>query len=441
MANTDAPLNADLSIDADAARAAASETPQQPGFGRRALLTSGAVGALLGAGGLFGARALREAVAPPLPGDIAAAEAIPSAAAARELPGFGGEALPCHGIHQAGIVTAPATHTVYAAFSLRPETDAAALKRMFRVLTGDVEGLTSGAGPLADPEVELAGRPARLTVTIGVGPELVTRVGAEKPDWLAPLPAFGLDQIGQGYDGGDLLVVLQADDQLPISHALRMLSRDLASFATPLWEQRGFRQARGAEPDNTTMRNLMGQVDGTVNPVPDETGFDDLIWLGPDAGWLAGGSAFVLRRIRMELDTWDMVDRPGREVSIGRRLADGSPLSAAAATATEHTPADFEATNDRGLPVIPMASHIRRAHSTEPSERIYRRAVNYDEAGESGLLFGCYQINPLRQFVPIQQRLDEADLLNEWVTHTGSAVFAMLPGFMPGERIGDTLFA
>ncbi len=397
---------------------------------------------MLGAGGALGLQAAASAAAEPGV-DAALSEGThPSLSALPTAPGFGGEAILCYGPHQAGIVTPPATHIRYHSYVLRPETDRAALERMFRVLTGDIEGLTSGQGPLADPEPELAARPSRLTVTVGVGANLVTRVNpALRPEWLASLPAFSLDQLSGEYDGGDLLIVLQADDPLPVAHASRMLDRDLASFATKLWVQQGFRTARGAEHSDHTMRNLMGQVDGTVNPSPEETDFDSVIWLGRDEGWLEGGSAFVLRRIRMELDTWDMVDRPGREATIGRRLSDGSPISASAETATEHTPTDFDAKNSLGFSVIPTAAHIRRAHSSDPSERIFRRAVNYDDGGEAGLLFGCYQRNPLRQFVPIQQRLDEMDMLNEWVTHTGSAVFAMLPGFEPGELLGQSMFA
>lgn len=420
-------------------------TTEGRGFGRRALLTGGAagIGALLGAGGTLGLRELQDRSAAALPGAAAAAETTPTAntLAHATLPGFGSESLSCYGTHQAGIATVTAAQAVYAAYRLRPETDAAALQRMFRVLTNDIEGLTSGAGPLADPEVELTARPARLTITVGVGAELVRRVGKTVPQWLGPLPAFSLDQLDEQFSGGDLLMLVQADDGVPVAHAIRMLDRDLASFAEPLWRQSGFRQARGVEPDGSTMRNLMGQLDGTVNPAASDTDFDDLVWLGPEAEWLEGGSAFVLRRIRMELDTWDMVDRPGREQTIGRRLTDGSPLSAPAETATEHTPVDFEATNALGLPIISAAAHIRRAHSTDPGERIFRQVVNYVDGHESGLLFGCYQRDPLKQFVPIQQRLDEMDLLNEWVTHTGSAVFAMLPGFSPGELLGDSLFA
>lgn len=429
------------------AREEGAQEGGQQGLNRRALLTGGALGiglgGLLGVGGALGLGSLRAqgASAPPS-GLAAAAEVRPSLGADGALPGFGGEALPCHGAHQAGIITPPGAHIRFVAYQLRPEVDRDALGRMFRVLTGDVEGLSSGRGPLADPEPELASRPARLSITVGVGPGLVERVDPSKrPEWLAPLPAFSLDELGQGYDGGDLMLAIQADDPLPISHAARMLHRDLASFAEVLWSQQGFRQARGAEGDGRTMRNLMGQVDGTENPSSADEDFSSLVWLGGESGWLKGGSAFVLRRIRMELDTWDMVDRPGREATIGRRLSDGSPMSAPAGSATEHTPSDFKAKDALGFPMIPTTAHIRRAHSEDPAERIFRRAVNYDEGSESGLLFACYQRDPLKQFVPIQQRLDELDMLNEWITHVGSCVFAILPGFEPGETLGHSMFA
>lgn len=412
----------------------------QPRPSRRALLTGGAVGlglgGLIGAGGALGLGARGRISEVPSPGSSLTEGTQVSSGVDGELPGFGGESLPCHGTHQAGIVTPPASNIRFLAYDLRPEIDRSDLERMFRILTGDIEGLTSGEGPLADPEPELAARPSRLSITVGVGQGLVDRVDASKrPEWLAPLPPFSLDQLGQGFDGGDLLLIVQADDLLPLSHAVRMLDRDLASFTVARWVQSGFRQARGAEADERTMRNLMGQVDGTVNPKPADESFDSLVWLKEDAGWLAGGSAFVLRRIRMELETWDMVDRPGRESTIGRRLSDGAPLTGGG----EHTPVDFNARNELGLRVIPASAHIRRAHSEDPDERIFRHATNYDENGESGLLFGCYQRNPLTQFVPIQRRLDELDMLNEWVTHIGSAVFAMLPGFEAGETLGHSL--
>lgn len=352
---------------------------------------------------------------------------------------FGEGTVSPYGNHQAGIVEPnPLQANIrYAAYDLLPSTDRNAIKRMLRVVTGDIERLTEGRGALADSEPELAEIPANLTITVGFGAELVRRVNPNLvPDWLAPLPAFTRDQLDASYSGGDLMLNIQADDPLTVAHAHRMLMRDLASFASIRWVQSGFRRAAGAEPAGTTMRNMMGQVDGTVNPDPEVDEFDGLVWETAKAGWLAGGSAFVLRRIDMLLDTWDKVARSAREETIGRDLPVGAPL-----TGTKETdPADFEAVNSLGLPVIPDFAHIRRARSTDPNERILRRGVNFEENGKAGLLFACYQVNPLTQFVPIQQRLDELDLLNQWIVHVGSAVFAIPPGFKKGGFVGETLF-
>jgi dye decolorizing peroxidase len=88
---------------------------------------------------------------------------------------------------------------------------------------------------------------------------------------------------------------------------------------------------------------------------------------------------------------------------------------------------------------------MRRARSENTAERFHRRAYNYDDTptGEdisnSGLIFAAYQADVTAQFVPIQKRLDELDLLNEWTTPIGSAVFAIPPGCVEGGYIGDTL--
>lgn len=45
-----------------------------------------------------------------------------------------------------------------------------------------------------------------------------------------------------------------------------------------------------------------------------------------------------------------------------------------------------------------------------------------------------------RQFLPIQRRLAESDMLNEWTTPVGSAVYAVPPGCAEGGFVGDALF-
>lgn len=356
-------------------------------------------------------------------------------------PGVGAATVPFHGVHQAGVDTAAQAHTTLVALDLLPGTDRDALRRMMQLLTDDAARLSQGEPALADSEPELAVVPARLTVTFGFGPELVRRAAGptQLPSWLRPLPAFSVDRLEHAWSGGDLLLHVGADDPLTVAHALRMLLKDTRSFATVRWSQPGFRRAHGSEPVGTTMRNLFGQVDGTVNVTPGTDDFEELVWVRD--GWLAGGTSLVLRRIRMDLDRWDRLDRSGREQATGRKLSTGAPLTGT----EEHDEPDFEATTALGFPVIPEFSHLRRARSEDPRHRIFRRSYNYDDApsgdqiSSSGLLFLAYQADVDAQFVPLQRRLDELDLLNEWTTPVGSAVFAIPPGCAEGGFIGETL--
>src|SRR5690606_32504671 len=175
---------------------------------------------------------------------------------------------PFHGVHQAGLDTEPQAHAVFIALDLLPEVDRDGVGRLMRILSDDASRLTQGLPPLADTEPELAVTPARLTVTFGFGPTLVSRVGGQAPGWLVPLPAFGIDRLRPEFSDGDLLLQVAADDQVTVAHAVRMLLKDARSFARVRWSQRGFRRAHGSERSGTTMRNLFGQVDGTSNPVP-----------------------------------------------------------------------------------------------------------------------------------------------------------------------------
>jgi len=60
---------------------------------------------------------------------------------------------------------------------------------------------------------------------------------------------------------------------------------------------------------------------------------------------------------------------------------------------------------------------------------------------DAGLFFICFQRDPRRQFIPIQQQLAQIDALNEYIKHTGSAIFACPPGTSTDSYIGETLFA
>lgn len=365
--------------------------------------------------------------------------AVGAAPSAPPAPVDEPDTIAFHGPHQAGIETRAPAHATFVALDLHESTDRAGLRRMMRILSDDAARLTQGEPALADSEPELALAPARLTVTFGFGPALVARAGGDAPDWLRPLPPFAIDRLRSELSDGDLLLQICGDDPISLAHTTRMLLKDARGFASVRWVQQGFRGVPAGSPPGATPRNLFGQLDGTANPQADSDELARIVW--SDTGWLAGGTSTVVRRIRMDLEGWDRLDRVGRERSVGRRLDSGAPLTGTA----EHDEPDFAATDSLGFPVIAPFSHLRRARSDDPAERILRRSYNYDvppEAGavsESGQIFVSFQADVDRQFVPIQRRLAELDLLNEWTTPIGSAVFAIPPGCAPGGYIGETL--
>ena len=399
--------------------------PGDRGLGRRGFLLGGAVAgagavAAIGVDAAVSAGATDATVSAPLNGDVV---------------------VPFHGEHQAGIDTDAQAHVSLVALDLRADTDRDALRRLMRLLTDDAARLTQGQGALADTEPELAVSPARVTVTFGFGPGLVARTGAAAPAWLRPLPAFAIDRLRPEYGDGDLLLQIAADDPVTVAHATRMLLKDARAFAAPRWVQQGFRRAHGTARPGTTMRNLFGQVDGTANPLPGTPGFEEVVW--SREGWWAGGTGMVVRRIAMDLDKWDRLDRPGRDQAVGRFQSTGAPLTGT----DEFDEPNFAAQDAIGFPVIPEFSHVRRSRSDDPAERIFRRGYNYDDApptgsvSDAGLLFVSFQADIDRQFVPLQRRLDELDLLNEWTTPIGSAVFALPPGCAEGGFIGEGILS
>ncbi|CEA09010.1 putative deferrochelatase/peroxidase EfeN precursor [Arthrobacter saudimassiliensis] len=405
------------------------------GVGRRHLLAGGAA-AGLGALAAAGAQ-------------IASGRTTPERATAPDDGGNGLQTVPFHGLHQAGIETPEQAHAVFLGLDLLPSVTRDRLQALLRLLSDDAAALTQGRPALADTEPELALRPARLTVTFGFGPNLLERANPGlAPSWLRPLPAFGIDRLQPEFGAADLLLAVAADDPLTVAHARRMLLKDSRAFATLRWTQSGFRRSYGTEAAGTTMRNLFGQVDGTANPRAGSEDFTRVVWGDADIpAWLPGGTSVVIRRIAMNVDTWDELDRPAREESVGRRLDSGAPLTG---TREDDEP-DFQARSSLGFPVIPEYSHMRRARPEDPRQRIYRRSYNYDEpaaaggaggsVSDAGQIFVSYQADVDRQFVPIQRRLDELDILNEWTVPIGSAVFAVPPGAREGGFVGEELFS
>jgi deferrochelatase/peroxidase EfeB len=361
-------------------------------------------------------------------------------------------AVPFYGPHQAGIVTPQQRHLRFASFDLTA-AKASEIRDLLatwtaaaaRYAVGDTKSSDVG-GEFAPPDDtgEAGGlRPSRLTLTFGFGPGLFDdRYGlaAKRPAELIDIPSFALDQLDQAESGGDLCVQACADDPQVAFHAIRNLTRTSHGAASLRWVQEGFLSP--TTEGTGTPRNLMGFKDGTANLDPsDDERMTSNVWAAPDAraAWMTGGTYLVARKIRIRIEQWDRTAIGEQEQFIGRVKDSGAPIGAA----REHDDVDTKR--------LDIASHIRLANprtgEDSERERILRRGYNFaegiDEIGQmgAGLFFLGYQQDPRRQFVSIQTRLAANDLLNEYLFHTGSAIFAIPPGVQPGGSIGDTLFA
>lgn len=350
------------------------------------------------------------------------------------------------GEHQAGISTPEQAFIKLIAFDLKSNRESRDdATRLMRLWTDDARRMCSGLAGLADLEKENLTSTANLTITVGFGRSFLDKLGlgAKAPAWLGDLPEYSRDELSDAWSGGDLCLQICGDDRFTVSHAARFMTKAARSYADVTWIQDGFLHARGSVAHGETPRNLFGQLDGTGNPPVEE--FNDLVWISDGPEWLRGGTAMVVRRVAMLLDEWDILDRPSREVVTGRTLDNGAPLTGE----NEYDEPDLEARDEYGLPVIDPNSHMARAKSAPDNqgERIFRRPFNYDMppgpdsrgSSNAGQIFICFQQDPLRQFDPIQKRLDEADRLNEWIVHIGSAVFAIPHGTVDGEYWGQDL--
>ncbi|MFF3462106.1 iron uptake transporter deferrochelatase/peroxidase subunit [Streptomyces sp. NPDC002619] len=399
------------------------------GLSRRTLLgTAGATGLVLGAAG----GAVGYAAAP--------SEATP-------LTSVGAGRAMFHGKHQPGITEGLQARGHLIAFDLAAGAGRKEAAALLRRWSTTAERLMAGE-PAAHDDTDVArdAGPSSLTITFGFGHSFFARTGLDKqrPAALDPLPDFSSDQLDKNRSNGDLWVQIGADDALVAFHALRAIQKDTGGAARVRWQMNGFNRTPGATAHPMTARNLMGQIDGTRNPKPADSDFDRRIFV-PASGepaWMANGSYAVVRRIRMLLDDWEKLSVKDQENVIGRHKSDGAPLSGG----SETTAMDLEKADARGNYVVPANAHAR---ITRPDQNggaaMLRRPFSYhdgldpDGTPDAGLLFVCWQADPLRGFVPVQRKLDRGDALSAFIRHEASGLFAVPGGAAAGEYVGQRL--
>ncbi|MGA5495446.1 iron uptake transporter deferrochelatase/peroxidase subunit [Streptomyces cinereoruber] len=353
-----------------------------------------------------------------------------------------------HGKHQAGITTPLQSRGHLVAFDLAPGAGRKEAVALMRRWSATAKTLMAGKAPARDTGVALDAGPSSLTVTFGFGRTFFDRTGlaSRRPAGLDPLPAFSSDALEPRRSEGDLWVQIGADDALVAFHALRAVQKDAGDAARVRWQMNGFNRSAGATARPMTARNLMGQVDGTRNPKPADPDFDRRIFVpagttGAEA-WMAGGSYAVVRRIRMLLDDWEKLSLDRQEKVIGRRKSDGAPLTGG----TETTELDLDKRGPDGGTVIPDNAHARiSAPEQNGGAAMLRRPFSFhdgigpDGTPDAGLLFICWQADPLRGFVPVQRKLDRGDALSPFIRHEASGLFAVPGGPAEGEYVGQRL--
>ncbi|RSS74012.1 iron uptake transporter deferrochelatase/peroxidase subunit [Streptomyces sp. WAC06614] len=369
-----------------------------------------------------------------------------------------GAAVPFHGEHQAGIATPVQDRLHFAAFDVKTK-DRAELVQLLKDWTRAAERMTAGLpvgegavgglpqAPPDDTGEALGLKPSRLTLTLGFGPSLFAkdRFGLEdrRPEALVDLELFPGDNLDPARSGGDLCVQACADDPQVAVHAIRQLARIGFGKTVMRWSQLGFGKTSSTTPDEQTPRNMMGFKDGTRNIAGTDTAaLAQHVWVdGKDvaggSAWMAGGSYLVARRIRMNIEIWDRTPLQEQEDIFGRDKAEGAPVGKS------------KERDEPFLKAMKPEAHVRLAHpDSNNGATILRRGYSFTDGTDglgrldAGLFFLAYQRDVRKGFVPIQRQLAKSDVLNEYIQHVGSAIFAVPPGVRDKDDWwGRALFA
>ena len=360
------------------------------------------------------------------------------------------------GPHQAGIITPAQDRLHFAAFTMNSGTTRDDLVSLLRDWSAAASALSRGeevgggmepSNGLLPPDDtgEATGLgPGNLTLTFGLGRSLFVGPGADVdgadpygirdslPKQFVPLPKFAFDLLDATQSGGDLCVQACSDDPQVAVHAIRNLARIATGRAHLAWSQLGFGRTASTSLAQDTPRNLFGFKDGTANVMSEETSeLAEHVWVGNEAPeWLQGGSYLVARKIQMTIETWDRANLTEQERIFGRTKREGAPLTGS----EEFDSPDFDAIDRAsGTPHIDMDAHVRLAHPVHNGGvRLLRRGYNYVDGSNSlgqmnaGLFFIAFQRDPAA-FVRVQNSL-KTDLLNEYIRHIGSGLWAVPRG-------------
>jgi len=272
-----------------------------------------------------------------------------------------------------------------------------------------------------------------LAAVLGLGPELVRSIDPTLPGAEA-LPAFASDASRRArMVGGDVLVLISGDTAAAVRGTGRRVAAALAPASRLRWARHG---VRGAPDHLGRRRDVTGFHDGLVQPPAEAAGVGVLLRGDPR---VAGGTLAALRLLRVDVERFGALTVAEQERVIGRRRADGAPLSGGGPAAE----LDLDAEGPDGASAVPRHAHVRAAHPRWIGAPLMLRA-GYDDAGPAGgddggdgedagaghpprgRLFLSYQ-DDLRTYALTQHRLDELDALSAYTTALAGASFLVLP--------------
>jgi len=413
---------------------------------------------------LFGAAGVTAAVV-----GAASAGALAGRASAAKAPTYAPhQSVPFRGERQAGIITEAQDRMHFCSFDVTTDNldDVVAMLKEWtlmaeRMTLGEesVEGGAVGRNPYAPPSDtgEALGLPASaLTLTIGFGPGFFEKDGKDRfgiasrrPAALADLPKFTNEILDPAKCGGDICVQACANDPQVAVHAIRNLARVGFGTVAVRYSQLGFGRTSSTTREQSTPRNMLGFKDGTNNIKAEDTEtLDKNVWVakgdGPD--WLVGGSYLVTRRIRNRVEAWDRTALNEQERVIGRQKGSGAPNG----YDEEFEPMDFNIKDAKGTPLVDVDAHIRLVSPDHLGGiKMLRRGYNFTDGSDgfghldAGLFFIAFVRSPATNFIPVLAQMS-GDALNEYIFHTGTAVFACPPGLREGDTSaywGSTLFS
>jgi deferrochelatase/peroxidase EfeB len=383
-------------------------------------------------------------------GATTGAAAPPKAASVTEAA----QRVPFHGPHQSGAIFVQSQQTLMLSYDCTA-ANRAELQDLFRTLTDRARFLMAGGMPTPEGISQTFSDsgtlgpivpPDRLVVSVGVGSSLFDErygLAARKPQKLVPMRTFPNDELDPAWCHGDISLQISANHADTALHALRDIARHTRGGMQVRWRLDGF---TSPPRPNGVPRNHFGFMDGISNPdINDQGVAEKLIWADDaDQSWTAGGSYLVVRLIRMLTEFWDRVPISEQERMIGRRRDDGAPLDANHYYDAPNYPADSLGA------AIPLTAHMRLANPRTPTtagSRIMRRGYNYDNGMDNvgnldiGLIFTCYQRDPIAQFEATQKRLIDEPMV-DYITPFGGGYFLLLPGARDAaDHLGSGLFA